>query len=92
MTVVVKLGSSLIVDTAGRVRRSVLAQRAAGLSGSARPAMEHKLAVLKKMVALARSVPDDWSQHEKIGDSPQGWAMHAMVLDIDVGAARGTAV
>ena len=47
--------------------------------------MEHKLAVLKKMVALARSVPDDWSAHEKIGDSPQGWAMHAMVLDIDVG-------
>jgi hypothetical protein len=63
----------------------ILAQRAAGLSGPARHAMEHKLAVLKKMVALARSVPDDWSQHEKIGDSPQGWAMHAMVLDVDVG-------
>jgi hypothetical protein len=63
----------------------ILAQRAAGLSGPARQTMEHKLAVLKKMVALARSVPDDWSQHEKIGDSPQGWALHAMVLDVDVG-------
>jgi hypothetical protein len=63
----------------------ILAQRAGGLSGPARQAMEHKLAVLKKMVALARSVPDDWSQHEKIGDTPQGWALHAMVLDIDVG-------
>jgi hypothetical protein len=63
----------------------ILAQRAAGLSGSARQAMEHKVAVLKKMVALARSVPDDWSEHEKIGDTPQGWALHAMVLDIDVG-------
>ena len=63
----------------------LLAQRAAGKSGPARQAMEHKLAVLKKMVALARSVPDDWSQHEKIGDTPQGWALHAMVLDIDVG-------
>ena len=30
-------------------------------------------------------MPDDWSQHEKIGDTPQGWALHAMVLDIDVG-------
>jgi hypothetical protein len=63
----------------------LLAQRAAGLSGPARQTMEHKLAVLKQMVALARSVPDDWSQHEKIGDTPQGWALHAMVLDVDVG-------
>jgi hypothetical protein len=63
----------------------ILAQRAGGLTGPARQAMERKLAVLKKMVALARSVPDDWSQHEKIGDTPQGWALHAMVLDIDIG-------
>ncbi len=63
----------------------LLSERAARLSGPARNAMDHKIAVLKKMVALARSVPDDWSQHEKIGDTPQGWALHAMVLDIDVG-------
>ncbi|MDU6749551.1 MAG: hypothetical protein E6447_17935, partial [Bradyrhizobium sp.] len=50
-----------------------------------RAALEHKLSVLKKMVAIARSVPDDWSAHEKIGNTEQGWAMHAMVLDIDVG-------
>jgi hypothetical protein len=37
------------------------------------------------MVALARSVPDEWAQHEKLADTPQGWAIHAMVLDIDVG-------
>ena len=63
----------------------VLTDKAAGLSGPARQTMDRKIAVLKKMVALARSVPDDWSQHEKIGDTPQGWALHAMVLDIDVG-------
>jgi hypothetical protein len=63
----------------------IIAQRAGGLSGPTRQSMEHKLAVLKKMVTLARSVPDDWSAHEKIGDTPQGWALHAMVLDIDVG-------
>jgi hypothetical protein len=63
----------------------VLNERAAGLSGPARATMERKIAVLKKMVALAHSVPDEWAQHEKIGDTPQGWALHAMVLDIDVG-------
>ena len=47
--------------------------------------MDHKIAVLKRMVALARSVPDEWAQHEKLADTPQGWAIHAMVLDIDVG-------
>ena len=62
-----------------------LMQKAASLSGAPRQAMDRKIAVLRQMVALARSVPDEWAQHEKIGDTPQGWAMHAMVLDIDVG-------
>ena len=62
-----------------------LNEKAAAVSGPGRRAMEHKISVLKKMIAVALSVPDDWSQHEKIGDTPQGWAMHAMVLDVDVG-------
>jgi hypothetical protein len=41
--------------------------------------------VLKKMVAFTRTVPDDWSAHEKLANTAQGWAVHAMVLDIDVG-------
>ena len=62
-----------------------LAEKAATLSGPARKAMDHKVAVLKKMVAFTRTVPDDWSAHEKLANTPQGWAVHAMVLDIDVG-------
>jgi hypothetical protein len=62
-----------------------LTQKAAQLSGAPRKAMDHKIGVLKRMLAYARSVPDDWSQHEKLADTPQGWALHAMVLDIDVG-------
>src|SRR5712664_3159379 len=62
-----------------------LTAKAALLSGSQRQAMDRKIAVLKRMVAYARSVPDEWAQHEKLGDTPQGWALHAMVLDIDVG-------
>ncbi|MDD1530848.1 hypothetical protein C7U92_26975 [Bradyrhizobium sp. WBOS7] len=62
-----------------------LSEKVARTSGPARHALEHKLAVLKKMVAHAKSVPDTWSEHEKMGSTPQGWAMHAMVLDIDIG-------
>lgn len=62
-----------------------LADKAAGLSGPARKAMDHKLAVLKRMVAFTRSVPVRWSEHEKLARTPQGWGVHALVLDIDVG-------
>lgn len=62
-----------------------LSDKVARTSGPPRQALEHKLAVLKKMVAHAKSVPDTWSEHEKIGNTAQGWAMHAMVLDVDVG-------
>jgi hypothetical protein len=64
---------------------AALTVKAAQLSGAPRQMMDYKIAVLRRMVALARSVPDDWSAHGKIADTPQGWALHAMVLDIDVG-------
>jgi len=62
-----------------------LTVRASRLSGPARRMMEFKLSVLKRMVAEARAVPDTWSEHEKIANTARGWAMHAMVLDMDVG-------
>ena len=62
-----------------------LTARAAKLSGAPRKALDHKLAVLKRMVAFTRTVPDTWSEHEKLANTPQGWAVHSMVLDIDIG-------
>jgi len=62
-----------------------LAEKAARLSGPARAAMDHKLAILKRMVAFTRSVPVQWSEHEKLANTPQGWGVHALVLDIDIG-------
>ena len=62
-----------------------LTEKATRLSGAARKAMDHKIAVLKRMVAFTRTVPDEWVAHEKLANTPQGWAAHAMVLDIDVG-------
>jgi hypothetical protein len=64
---------------------AALTAKAAQLSGAPRQAMDRKIAVLKRMVAFTRSVPDEWAQHEKLADTPQGWAVHAMVLDIDIG-------
>lgn len=63
----------------------VLNERAASLSGPQRKALEHKIGIVKRMVAMARSIPGNWSEHEKLGRTPQGWGVHALVLDIDVG-------
>jgi hypothetical protein len=74
----------LVAEQGGEIIRALTA-RAAQLSGPARKAMDDKIAVFKRMLAVARSVPDDWSAHARIADTQQGWAIHAMVLDIDVG-------
>jgi hypothetical protein len=74
-----------LIAEQGREFVKELSEKAARLSGQSRAAMDRKIAVLKRMVAVAHSVPDEWAQHEKLGDTPQGWAIHAMVLDLDVG-------
>ncbi len=58
---------------------------AAGSSGDAKTALDHKIAVLKSMVDFSRSVPDDWSQHDRLANTPKGLGVHALNLDIDVG-------
>ncbi|WP_413776492.1 hypothetical protein [Rhodopseudomonas sp. P2A-2r] len=74
-----------LVAEQGHEILKVLTEKAARLSGPARKAMDHKIAVFKRMYAFTRTVPDTWSDHEKLANTPQGWAVHAMVLDIDVG-------
>jgi hypothetical protein len=58
---------------------------ASHLSGAERQALEGKIEVLRKMVAFARSVPDEWGQHESLASTENGLAVHALNLDIDVG-------
>jgi hypothetical protein len=59
--------------------------RAAQSNGEGRAGLERKIAVLKAMVAFSRSVPDDWSRHDRLASTPKGLGLHAMNLDLDVG-------
>ncbi|MDB5617194.1 hypothetical protein [Tardiphaga sp.] len=74
-----------LVAEQGHQILKVLTDKAAQLAGAPRQAMDRKIAVFKRMYAFTRTVPDTWSDHEKLAATPQGWAVHAMVLDIDVG-------
>jgi hypothetical protein len=62
-----------------------LKAKAARSSGEAKTALERKTTVLRRMVEFTRSVPNAWSEHDKIGKTPKGLGVHALNLDVDVG-------
>ena len=48
--------------------------------------MDRKIAALKKMIAFSRTVPNAWSEHDKLAKTTQGgMGIHAAVLDRDIG-------
>jgi hypothetical protein len=55
------------------------------LPDDARKALEQKLVIVRKMVAFAKSVPDDWNEHEALAGTQKGLAIHALNLDLDFG-------
>jgi hypothetical protein len=69
----------------GDVILKALNEKAARASGPAHAALERKVAAVRRMVAFSRSVPEQWSRQEELGRTPKGYALHALVLDIDVG-------
>lgn len=76
--------TTLIAEQGPQILK-VLSDKAVALPGPQRKALDHKISVLKRMYAVVRSGPQGWSALEKLGTTPQGWAMHALVLDMDIG-------
>jgi len=63
-----------------------LRQKAKGLTGPAKLAMDRKIEGLKRMIAYSRSVPNRWSDHDRLAKTTLGgFGIHAAVLDIDLG-------
>lgn len=64
----------------------VLRQKRDHLAGEARAAMERKIEALQRMIALSRSVPRRWNDHDKLAkETAGGIGIHAAVLDRDLG-------
>ena len=74
-----------LMSEAGGPFIRALQAKAAQLPASARPLFENKIAIVERVVAFAKSVPDDWSQHEALAGTQKGWATHAMNFDVDIG-------
>jgi len=64
---------------------AALRRKSEKLNGERRSALEQKIAMLQRMVAYSRTVPDEWSAHDRLGRTPPGLGVHALNLDIDIG-------
>lgn len=65
---------------------ALLAKQAAALSGPPKAAMLGKIEALERMVAFSRSVPNRWSEHDKLAKTMRGGiGIHAALLDLDLG-------
>ena len=63
-----------------------LRQKASTRSGTAKLVMERKIEALKRMIAFSRSVPERWSEQDRLAKTTAGgYGIHAAVLDIDLG-------
>jgi hypothetical protein len=69
----------------GAILIKALKDKAAQSSGAQRQQLEQKLAILTRMIAFCKTVPNEWSAHEKLGVTPQGLGVHALNLDADIG-------
>jgi hypothetical protein len=62
-----------------------LKAKAAGSDAARKAELEQKVAIVGQMIQFSKSVPDQWSEQEKLGTTPGGLGVHALNLDIDVG-------
>ncbi len=74
----------LLAENGDRVIR-ILKAKTASLTGKSKAQLEHKIAIVQRMIDASKAVPQTWGAHEALGSTPKGMAMHALNLDIDVG-------
>jgi hypothetical protein len=62
-----------------------LQTRAAAAPRDVQRRIERKIRILERIIAFCRSVPYAWSKHVALSQTPQGMAVHALLLDVDIG-------
>lgn len=76
------------VEVLAEQSESILAGLTAAMHRAQEPhrkTLVNKIAVLRRMIAFAKSVPDTWSAHQQLAKTPKGLAIHALNLDVDIG-------
>jgi hypothetical protein len=81
ISILAEHGSSIVKAVHDKVQQA---------SGTQKADLQRKAAIVQHMVTFCKSVPNQWSAHEKLGVTPRGIAVHALNLDIDVGPVLQT--
>lgn len=74
----------LLAEAGDKILAAVRA-KAGDTSSPRQDRLEDKIVTLKRMIAFSRSVPDRWSAHARLARTSKGLAIHALILDVDVG-------
>lgn len=77
--------NEIVLHGDGFAARLEKGARAPGLEPARRDVLVHKAAVVRAMLAQARSVPNEWSAHVRFAATPAGIGIHALNLDGDIG-------
>ena len=54
-------------------------------TAEARKRAARKAQILTRMLAVAKSVPNEWNRHVALGKTPKGYGIHAINVDGDIG-------
>jgi hypothetical protein len=66
-------------------RRLVAMSETPGTPAPRAAELKAKAAIVRKMLRAARTVPNEWSAHQRFAMTPNGLAIHALNLDADLG-------
>ena len=78
--------TSELVKHGERFARRLLAMAAApGTPPDRAKALTAKAAIVRHMLKVARSIPNEWGHHMRFAGTPAGLGIHALNLDADVG-------
>ena len=62
-----------------------LAKRMQSADDERKARLQDKIGKLRKMIAFARTVPNDWNAHGRLANTEKGIGVHALNLDVDIG-------
>jgi hypothetical protein len=76
---------SILAEDGNRLL-AALRQKAKALIGAPKLSMDRKIEALKRMIAYSRSVPQNWTEFDRLAKTtPGGMGIHAAILDRDIG-------
>ena len=80
-----QLGRRLVKHGEDFVRRLLAMAAAPGTPAERVAELKAKAVILRKMMRAARTVPNEWSAHQRFANTPPGLGIHAINLDSDLG-------